>query len=129
MLNISENAKNELTKCDTFEFNVFAVRELTEGRELEAVLSFILAKRGCIQGTNIDINKMANYMMAIQSGYKNVTYHNKTHGADLCQTLNFFLTQGGMGEMLKLDKLEYLAVSVAAAVHDFEHPGVNNVFL
>mgnify|MGYP002633581687 CR=1 FL=1 len=25
--------------------------------------------------------------------------------------------------------MEYLAVSTAAAVHDFEHPGVNNVFL
>jgi 3',5'-cyclic-nucleotide phosphodiesterase len=68
-------------------------------------------------------------MSAIQAGYKNITYHNKTHGADLCQTMNMFCKQGKLGEKLKLDSLEYLGIITAACVHDFEHPGVNNVFL
>ena len=31
--------------------------------------------------------------------------------------------------MMKLDEWEYLSVFTAAVCHDFEHPGVNNVFL
>lgn len=116
-------------KIDSMDFNVFALRELTEGRELVATTCFILAKRECFAKTNIDINKMINYISSIQSGYKSITYHNKTHGADLCQSLNAFLIKGEMGQILNLDVFEYLAVTTAAAVHDFEHPGVNNVFL
>jgi hypothetical protein len=39
------------------------------------------------------------------------------------------LTHGGLGEMMKLDEYEYLAILTAAICHDFEHPGVNSVFL
>lgn len=34
-----------------------------------------------------------------------------------------------MREIIKLDNLECIASYIAACVHDFEHPGVNNVFL
>jgi len=88
-----------------------------------------LAKRECFTKTTIDINKMVNFVREIQEGYKRITYHNKTHGADLCQTLNSFLIDGALGQILSLDVFEYLAVTLAAAVHDFEHPGVNNAFL
>lgn len=58
-----------------------------------------------------------------------MAYHNKTHAADLVQTINYYLTTGGLGEVAQLDELEYLAILTSAAVHDFEHPGVNNIFL
>lgn len=70
-----------------------------------------------------------NFIRAIQGGYKKITYHNKTHAADLCQTFNYFLIGGQVRETIKLDNLECIASYVAACVHDFEHPGVNNVFL
>ena len=34
-----------------------------------------------------------------------------------------------MKEKLKMDNLEQMSCLVSAALHDFEHPGVNNVFL
>lgn len=46
-LEISEKAKSELVKIDGFDFNIFSLRELTEGRELEAAVIIILAKREC----------------------------------------------------------------------------------
>lgn len=94
MLSLNDASKEELMKIDQLDFNIFKLRELTDGKELTATLCFILAKRDCFAKTSIDINKMINFITAIQNGYKNVTYHNKTHGADLCQTLNAFLTQG-----------------------------------
>ena len=125
----NDDAHKELQKCDTYDFNIFKLREYTEGREMEATLSFILAKRDCLANTTVDTKKMMNFVRAIQAGYKNVPYHNKTHGADLCQTINYFLTTGQLGQILNFDSYEYLAVLTAATVHDFEHPGVNNIFL
>jgi len=34
-----------------------------------------------------------------------------------------------MKTKLKMDNMEELSCLVSAAIHDFEHPGVNNVFL
>ena len=70
-----------------------------------------------------------NFIRYIQNGYKKITYHNKTHAADLCQTFNYFLTTGQVRETIKLDNLECIAAYIAACVHDYEHPGVTNVFL
>jgi hypothetical protein len=46
--NVNAEASSELNKCDTFEFDVFKVRELTNGNELAIVLSYILTKRKCL---------------------------------------------------------------------------------
>jgi len=35
----------------------------------------------------IDPNTFYNYSKAVQEGYEKVTYHNQTHGADVCQTV------------------------------------------
>jgi hypothetical protein len=129
MLDLNEEAKQELSKSDTFDFNIFKLREYTNGRELEAIHLHLAVSKNCISRTNTDINKMSAFLTAIQAGYKNITYHNKTHGADLCQNINMFMQTGGLAEKLKLDELEYLGVLTAAVCHDYQHPGVNNAYL
>ena len=84
LLELNEEAKNELLKADSPDFNIFKLRELTNGRELEAIHLWLSVKRNCLSKTKIDFNKLANFLIAIQDGYKNITYHNKTHGADVC---------------------------------------------
>ena len=70
-----------------------------------------------------------NFVRALSFGYKEITYHNQTHAADVCQSFNYFCMEGGVKERLKLDNLEQMSCLISAAMHDFEHPGVNNVFL
>lgn len=48
-------------------------------------------------------------------------YHNKTHAADVCQTVYYFLKDGGMIDIAKLSNLETTAMIIASACHDFEH--------
>ena len=93
------------------------------------MLAFLLARRNVLAKVELDINKLIKFASKIQTGYKNITYHNKTHGADLCQTINYFFIHGQLGVKAKIDEHEYLALLTAACVHDFEHPGVNNVYL
>ena len=39
------------------------------------------------------------------------------------------MIQGHLGKLLSLDAYEYVAILTADCLHDFEHPGVNNIFL
>jgi len=69
------------------------------------------------------------FISKIQSGYKNITYHNKTHGADLSCTAYYYLTRCGFLEKAKLDDIEFASIIIGGACHDHEHPGVNNAYL
>ena len=55
-------------------------------------------------------------------------YHNRTHAADVLQTLHVLLHRGGLVPGYA-DPITLLACYLAAIVHDFEHVGFNNDFL
>eukprot|EP00127_Corallochytrium_limacisporum_P005768 Clim_evm147s210 gene=Clim_evmTU147s210 len=88
----------------------------------------------CIQAydlcNKLKINErsMLNFLFVIESGYRaSNPYHNSIHAADVVQTMFYFL------RTLKLDQHfndeDILASLLAAAVHDYGHPGVNNAYL
>jgi len=54
-----------LAKCDTYDFNIFNLRELSDGRELEAIHAYVVTKRGIFIKTKVDINKLLNFNAAI----------------------------------------------------------------
>lgn len=68
-------------------------------------------------------------MRKISGLYKDITYHNKTHGADLAQTFYHISTVGEMGDKTGMDKFELMTYVLSAACHDVEHPGFNNLYL
>ena len=67
------------------------------------------------------------FFAAVQAGYLAQPYHNALHATDVLAALNYVLTAGGVGAALS--RVETMAALVAAAVHDFAHPGVSNAFL
>ena len=77
-----------------------------------------------------DQEKFKNFMHAITEGYnREVDYHNDLHAADVIQTSYVFMYKGNLKEKLKLHDFDILAALLAAACHDFKHPGFNNIFL
>jgi hypothetical protein len=68
-----------------------------------------------------------SFMKDIQSGYVDNPYHNRLHAADVVQTCGHFLACDVMKIAVK--PLDRLCLLVAAAIHDYAHPGVNNGFL
>ena len=128
-LELSPEASMELKKVDSYDFDIFKIREKTNGHELETVLPFILARHNLIAHNKLEVNYLINFVRELAKGYKRITYHNQTHAADVCQTFNYFSIEGGLKDVLKLDNLEQMSCLISAAMHDFDHPGVNSVFL
>jgi hypothetical protein len=72
----------------------------------------------------------SNFIRAIQGGYHaDNPYHNATHAADVVQFINFLLIGCDVEEYLALSPIEIAACFLAAAVHDYDHPGLNNGYL
>eukprot|EP00743_Colponemidia_sp_Colp-15_P003590 GILK01003872.1.p1 GENE.GILK01003872.1~~GILK01003872.1.p1 ORF type:complete len:821 (+),score=169.11 GILK01003872.1:79-2541(+) len=118
-----------LKSSESWEFDIFALKELTQGNELSVMALHIFQEYDLIDEFCLSIKQVKGFVTKIQNGYlKDIPYHTATHGADVMQTMLYFLTTGGMMNLANVNKLEFLACIFAAMIHDFEHPGYNNVF-
>eukprot|EP00741_Cyanophora_paradoxa_P022427 tig00021489_g21653.t1 len=97
------------------------------GRPLLAVSLAALEALGLPARLRIDPARFAAFAARVEAGYRDNPYHNGTHAAEVAQCMAFLLTRGGLGAALSDE--DRLAALLAALVHDFEHPGVNNNFL
>lgn len=118
-----------MKKITNYDFDIFDLRESTNENELIIVVSHILAKESLFDMLPINNEKFMNFIHKIQDTYTNITYHNKTHGADLAQTFYFISTTGDMKKQLELDDWDMLSYIIAGACHDVGHPGFSNVYL
>jgi len=118
-----------LETIDSLEFDVFEFKEKSNGRELTTLTSLLFHKHSLFAGLHIPLNKFIFFMDKISSGYNNVKYHNKTHATDVAQTLYYFIINGNWITKAKMDNVDIGSMILAAAVHDYEHPGYNNMYL
>jgi hypothetical protein len=117
-----------LEKVDLYSFDVFDLNEVSQENPLVYVGIKIFQRHNLCANFRIDEAKLRSFFERIQSGYiATNTYHNAIHAADVAQSFHSFLAAGGLAQ--HLTNRDILAGVVAAAVHDFEHPGVNNNFL
>lgn len=82
-LKCNHQACQELEKIEQYTFNIFNVQKHTNGKELEATVGYIFAKAGIFEDVPLNKFKFFQFIGKIASLYKDITYHNKTHAADL----------------------------------------------
>jgi hypothetical protein len=130
--NLTEEAKGELRRVEAYDFDIFKVRNATKGKELAITIPYMLQKLEIFECEALDALNFDKYMIFINQvnkGYKNITYHNKTHASDVAQTFFYFCTSCELMEKANLDEVDMLSYITGAACHDYAHPGVNNAFL
>ena len=119
-----------MSLCDKHEFDVFELKELTRGNELVTLTTYFMSKHQLFRSLQIKVDTFLAFITKIQNGYNSdVPYHNKTHGADVCQTCYFYLFKCDFAKVAELDDVEVASMLVAGACHDHEHPGLNNQYL
>jgi hypothetical protein len=75
----------------------------------------------------LDLCKFERFATALEAGYRQNAYHNPIHAADVVQNMFFFLKSKFLSSNLSRGNI--LACLLAAAMHDYGHPGVTNNFL
>lgn len=73
--------------------------------------------------------KLRSFISDVYNGYrKDVAYHNDLHGADLNQVLFSWLFNSTLAQSIDLKEIDLFCLFTAAAIHDYKHPGTNNLF-
>uniref|UniRef100_A0A0G4HX23 Phosphodiesterase n=1 Tax=Chromera velia CCMP2878 TaxID=1169474 RepID=A0A0G4HX23_9ALVE len=73
---------------------------------------------------------LCDFFMALSKGYVSTNpYHNSVHAADVVQSFHVLRKWASAKHPQIFGAQETLAGLMAAAVHDFEHPGFNNTLL
>ncbi|KAL9645578.1 hypothetical protein ABK040_000641 [Willaertia magna] len=112
-------------KVDKWNYDVFKINEVVNEPLFTTAFTLFL-KNDLIHKFNIGEQNLINFLRNIEAGYHNNPYHNAAHAADVLQSLHYIIHKGGLHQYLSDEDL--LAATVAAIIHDFDHPGVNNSF-
>jgi len=89
---------------------------------------------GFLETYDIAPTCMIDFLRAVETRYhRDNPYHNNIHAADVLQTTHIFIEgmdakKLGLGGGTSSMKLQTFSLLIAAAVHDIEHPGLNNTF-
>ncbi|OQR67926.1 cGMP-inhibited 3' [Tropilaelaps mercedesae] len=146
------------TLCD-WDFDIFRLTDQSPQTLLSTMCYRILFDTGLMEAFHIPEKELLCYLHALECGYRDVPYHNKMHAADVLHGVYYLTTQrvAGLEQTLisdlciaheyqqsqpedenaltygiiasNLPPLELLALYIAAAMHDFEHPGRTNAFI
>ena len=100
------------------------------GWPLTTLCLWIFQKHDVFTSMSIEHTKMRRFLQSIEAGYRRDNpYHNRAHAADVAMRMYSLLIHGidvshGMNNQDSCQLL--LSCILAAAVHDYMHPGSNN---
>lgn len=113
---------------DEWDYNVFDVETMTGGNSLFYTTYALLHKLGLPDHFSIDDKVLRNFLLAVQAGYHPNPYHNSVHAADVAQINYYIMMKCKLHKECSLSQEQILASILAGAIHDYDHPGLNNSF-
>ncbi|KAJ3026523.1 UNVERIFIED_CONTAM: High affinity cAMP-specific 3',5'-cyclic phosphodiesterase 7A [Siphonaria sp. JEL0065] len=117
-----------LSQIDDPNFDVATVEAASNGRALFYVGYYLFAKHDLLRKHKIPEQTFRSWLARIEHGYRGTNpYHNATHAADVAHSMNYYITRTRIWSHITPE--EQLGSLIAAIIHDFMHPGVNNSFL
>eukprot|EP00906_Rhabdomonas_costata_P026950 RCo038360 len=117
-----------LTRLDDWDFDVLGLHRELGGSTLCVTTYALLHKHGLVKQFNIDEKILVNFLTALESGYHPNPYHNAVHAADVLQIMHYIIGPGGLKQAINMTPQDCLACLLSAAIHDYDHPGLNNHF-
>jgi hypothetical protein len=114
--------------CNKFHVNLFELSEKSGGQPLSTFAAWLLDEYGLQKSLPLNADSFSHFAGKIEEKMHDVPYHNKMHVTGVLQAMDYFLAEGGLMSFI-VDDYELLACLLAAIVHDYQHPGVNNEFL
>lgn len=112
---------------DQFDLDLLSM-EAKEPDLMLMVVHSVLRAFGVVREMRIPNTVLVRFLKQLQDGYIATNpYHNATHAASVAWDVQWYLGFGGLVQFL--NPVEVYAAIIAAAGHDFRHPGRSNQFL
>ncbi|XP_063724524.1 uncharacterized protein LOC134852151 isoform X3 [Symsagittifera roscoffensis] len=110
-----------------WEFDVLKLEESSAQGVLKDVGLKLCDVFGLVDEFDLSLVSLHQTFQLIQASYHNNPYHNAAHAADVVQAACCLVAEKKISK--HMTKLEHLAMIMAGACHDLDHPGVNQAFL
>ncbi|MEW5314060.1 MAG: hypothetical protein WDW38_005584 [Sanguina aurantia] len=124
-----EQLEELLVQASTeWQFDAWALDAASQGRPLSTLAYYLIHRAGLVQRFKLPGAQLARFLMAVEDGYQDNSYHNKRHAASVLQSLHVLLTRGELVPHYA-DPATLLGCYIAAVIHDYEHVGLTNDFL
>jgi hypothetical protein len=109
-------------------FNIFKLCDVCADQPLVLTAMTAIRSFGLIQTLRLDEPKLFLFLKTVEVGYRAENpYHNNFHAADVLNRLVCILrTEGLFADGSVASGCFLLSAVLAAAVHDYGHPGMNN---
>uniref|UniRef100_A0A3Q2CEV7 Phosphodiesterase n=1 Tax=Cyprinodon variegatus TaxID=28743 RepID=A0A3Q2CEV7_CYPVA len=167
-----EDHEGLMEKMDTWNFQIFDLVDRTGGKtgRILSYVTYTLFQDMCLfEIFKIPVKEFMSYFFALESGYRDIPYHNRVHATDVLHAVWYLTTRPIPGFQQihsehvtgsdtdsgispgrisyatsksssisddsygclawNIPALELMALYVAAAMHDYDHPGRTNAFL
>eukprot|EP01066_Platyproteum_vivax_P015090 Platyproteum_vivax@DN6711_c0_g1_i1.p1 len=118
-----------LDNMEKWGFDVWELDRESEGNSLVCLATKILKDTELYQELDIAWHVWEAFIVKVQASYLDNTYHNRVHAADVMHAAYWMCYVADMNAQCNLNRFDILAMLVGAAIHDYGHPGKNNVFL
>lgn len=120
--------RNLVSKVYGWDVDVFDFAAKSAESHLVLGVHQLLEDHGLIAKLRLSKPRLLTFLRRVQDGYKAENpYHNSVHALDVVFNTNYFIRHKLVDELIT--PLDRLACIIASAIHDYQHPGMNNQFL
>ena len=126
---VSDPVHSMLAGMSDWNFDIFGFHAIAGQRTLSCICAYLFDEMGIFEQFQVRRETFASFITAIEDGYHTdaeVPFHNNIHAADVVLNTYFLLQTPALQS--SFTPLDCFAAVVAAAVHDYAHPGTNNAY-
>ena len=91
-----EDLRLLLSRINDWGLDTFRIEELSGQRPLTAITYRIFQERFLLRTYGIEPHTLISYLLTLEDHYQQVPYHNKAHGADVCQSMHVLLNASAL---------------------------------
>jgi len=127
--NLNPSINKWLKHADSWDkFDVWQFANAADGFPLSILFLHYMEQGNLFTRCAINRNAFINFVRQLEQGYNDVPYHNNIHATDVLHAAHFMMKSKVFSEACERVPLLRLACYLAAAAHDFRHPGTNNEY-
>ena len=91
-----DKLRSALNRVNDWGLDTFLIEELSGQRPLTAITYRIFQERSLLRTYGIEPHTLISYLLTLEDHYQQVPYHNKAHGADVCQSMHVLLNASAL---------------------------------
>lgn len=92
----AEELRSILSRINDWGLDTFLIEDLSGQRPLTTITYKIFQERLLLRTYAIEPHILISYLLTLEDHYQQVPYHNKTHGADVCQSMHVLLNASAL---------------------------------